>query len=153
MIPMVIARRESAWRLAFICTITSVLGAVFGYLLGAVFFDQIAEPIMAAYGYLEKFDQFAALYNDWGAWILIVVSLTPLPFKVAAIASGATELNLPLFIAASLVARGTRFYAVAAMLYWFGPPVRDFIEKRLVLVFTAGVLAVIGGFAALKLLL
>lgn len=153
MIPMIIARRHSAWRLAFICTVTSVLGAMFGYLIGALFFDQVAKPILDFYGYGEKFEHFAALYNHWGAWILIIVSLTPLPFKVAAIASGATGLGFPIFILGSIVARGIRFYTVAALLYWFGPSVRDFIEKRLILVFSVGVIAVVAGFAALKLLI
>jgi membrane protein YqaA with SNARE-associated domain len=152
LIPMVIARRSSAWRLALICTVTSVLGGLFGYLIGAVLFDQVAQPILSFYGYGEKFEEFAASYNQWGVWIVLIAGLTPFPFKVITIASGATGLSLPVFILASVIARGARFFIVAGLLYRFGQPIRSFIEQRLGLVFTLGVVLLIGGFAALKLL-
>jgi membrane protein YqaA with SNARE-associated domain len=153
LIPMVIAKRSAAWRLAFICTITSVLGGLFGYFIGAVLFDQIAQPILSFYGYADKFEEFAANYNEWGVWIVLIAGLTPFPFKVITIASGATGLSLPVFIVASIVARGARFFIVAGLLYWFGQPIRTFIEKRLGLVFTVGMVLLIGGFLSLKLFL
>ena len=153
LIPMVIAKRSAAWRLAFICTITSVLGGLFGYFIGAVLFEQIAQPILSFYGYADKFEEFAANYNEWGVWIVLIAGLTPFPFKVITIASGATGLSLPVFIVASIVARGARFFIVAGLLYWFGQPIRTFIEKRLGLVFTVGMVLLIGGFLSLKLFL
>jgi membrane protein YqaA with SNARE-associated domain len=152
LIPMVIADRRRAWSLALLCTVTSVLGALLGYLIGAFLFEEVAEPLLAFYGYAGKFADFADTYNAWGAWIVLIAGgLTPIPFKVVTIASGATGLDIGLFVLSSIVARGTRFYIVAALIYRFGPPVRAFIEKRLVMVFTLGVLAVLAGFALIRL--
>ncbi len=153
LIPMVIAERRRAWSLAFICTATSVLGAVLGYIIGALLFEEIAEPLLAFYGYGSKFADFAQTYNEWGAWIVLMAGLTPFPFKVVTVASGATGLDPFVFILSSIVARGIRFYAVAALLYRFGPPVRSFVEKRLAMVFTLGIIALLGGFAALRLVI
>ncbi|WP_062228941.1 YqaA family protein [Aureimonas frigidaquae] len=153
LIPMVIAERRRAWRLAFICTAASVLGAMLGYAIGAFVFEELALPILSVYGYADEFEAFAEAYNEWGAWIVLIAGgLTPLPFKVVTLASGATGMNIWVFLAAAIVARSSRFYTVAALLYWFGPPVRDFIEKRLTLVFTLGVVAVLGGFLAIRFL-
>lgn len=153
LIPMVIAERRRAWSLAFICTVTSVVGAVLGYVIGAFLFEELAEPLLAFYGYGDKFSEFAQTYNEWGAWIVLMAGLTPFPFKVVTVASGATGLDPLVFILSSLVARGIRFYAVAALLYRFGPPVRAFIEKRLGVVFTLGIVALLGGFLALRLVM
>lgn len=153
LIPMVIAKREKAWIYAAVCTITSVLGGLFGYYIGAFLFEQIAEPILAFYGYADKFADFTARYNEWGVWIVLIAGLTPFPYKVITIASGATGLPLMVFTLASIVARGIRFFVLAALLYWLGPPIRSFIEKRLGLVFTVSLALLIGGFVAVKYLI
>lgn len=150
LIPMVLADKARAWTFAALCTVTSVLGGLAGYAIGALLFVQLAEPILQFYGYLDKFESFREQYNEWGAWIVFIAGVTPFPFKVITIASGATALNLPIFIAASIVARALRFFIVAALLYWLGPPIRAFIEKRLGLVFTVFVVMLVGGFAAIK---
>ena len=152
LIPMVIAKRNKAWIYAAICTITSVLGGVLGYFIGAFLFDQIAQPILGFYGYADKFASFTDQYNEWGVWIVLIAGLTPFPYKVITIASGATGLPMPVFVIASIIARGIRFFAVAALLYWLGPPIRDFIEKRLGLVFTVSLAVLIGGFVLVKYL-
>ena len=152
LIPMVLAERARAWALAFLCTVTSVIGGLAGYAIGALLFIQIAEPILAFYGYLDAFQKFQTEYNAWGAWAVLIAGVTPFPFKVITIASGATGLNLGVFLLASIVARGLRFFAVAGLLYLFGPPIRTFIEKRLGLVFTVFVVMLFAGFAAIKLL-
>ncbi len=146
LIPMVIARPAKAWWLALVCTVSSVVGALLGYAIGALFFDAVARPILSFYGYLEQFDAFADYYNSWGAWAVLIAGVTPFPFKVITIASGATKLSLPVFILASIVARGIRFFVVAGLLYFFGPTIRDFIEARLTLMFTLFVALLIGGF-------
>lgn len=153
LIPMVIADRLKAWWYALICTVTSVLGGLLGYAIGALLFNEVAQPILEFYGYAGKFDKFAAQYNDWGAWIVFIAGVTPFPFKVITIASGATALNLPIFILASIVARGLRFFVVAALLYYLGPPIRAFIERRLGLVFSIFVVSLVGGFVVLKYLI
>ena len=153
LIPMVIAERKKAWIYAAICTIASILGGVLGYMIGALLFDQIAEPILSFYGYADKFASFTAQYNKWGVWIVLIAGLTPFPYKVITIASGATGLSLPVFMIASIVARGLRFFILSALLYWLGPPIRSFIEKRLGLVFTIALALLIGGFVAAKYLM
>ncbi|MTI18289.1 DedA family protein [Rhodobacteraceae bacterium RKSG542] len=152
LIPMVVSRREKAWWYALLCTITSVLGGVLGYFIGAVLFTQVAEPILNLYGYMNKFDEFKVIFDDWGWWFVFFAGLTPFPYKVITIASGAFALNMPVFFVASLVSRGIRFFVVAGLLYFFGPPIRDFIEKRLGLVFTVFVILLVGGFALIKFL-
>lgn len=150
LIPMVLAARAKAWRYALICTIASVLGGIFGYAIGAVLFEQIGRPLLEFYGYGGKFDDFVARYNEWGAWIVFIAGITPFPYKVITIASGVAGLSMPIFLVASIVARGLRFFIVAGLLYWMGPPIRDFVERRLGLVFAVLMLLFIGGFVAAR---
>jgi len=150
LIPMVIANRMKAWFYAALCTITSVFGGLLGYAIGALLFVEVAQPILEFYGYAEKFDRFAGQYNEWGAWIVFIAGVTPFPFKVITIASGATGLSLPIFVVASIIARALRFFVVAALLYFLGPPIRNFIERRLGLVFSVFVVSLVGGFVVLK---
>ncbi len=146
LIPMVLANRAKAFWYALVATIASVVGGLIGYALGALLFEAIAKPILSFYGYLEQFDRFADYYNSWGAWAVLIAGVTPFPFKVITIASGATHLSLTVFILASIVARSARFFLVATLLYWFGPPIRAFIEKRLGLLAILFFALLIGGF-------
>jgi membrane protein DedA with SNARE-associated domain len=95
---------------------------------------------------------FANWFNEYGVWILIIKGMTPLPYKVLTITAGAVHMNLVAFIAASVVARAMRFYLVSGLLYFFGPPIRDFVERRLTLVTTVAAVALVGGFVAIKFL-
>ncbi len=150
LIPMVLSERARAWWFAFVCTVASVLGALLGYAIGALLYETVAQPILDFYGYQEKFQAFAGQYNEWGFWVVLAGGVTILPFKLITIGSGATDMSLVVFTLSSIVARGVRFYAVAGLAYYFGPPVREFIEKRLALVATLSVAALIGGFALIK---
>jgi len=150
LIPMVLAERRKAWLFAGICTIASVLGGVFGYLIGYFLFETIGQPILNFYGYGAKFEDFAQRYNDYGAWIVFIAGLTPFPYKVITIASGVTQLNFFVFMVASLLARGLRFFAVAALLYWFGPPIKTFIEKYFGILTVVFVVLLIGGFVLIR---
>jgi membrane protein YqaA with SNARE-associated domain len=152
LIPMVLAKRAKAVRFASVCTAASVLGGIACYLIGAFLFNELARPILDLYGYGAEFDTFAGWYNDWGAWIVFTAGLTPFPYKVVTIASGATGLDLLVFTLASVASRGLRFFVVAGLLYWIGPPIRAFIEKRLGLVFTVFMVGLIGGFVGLRYL-
>jgi membrane protein YqaA with SNARE-associated domain len=152
LIPMVLADRAKAWRYAVIATVASVVGGMLGYAIGAFLFDQIATPLLQFYGYEDQFRRFASWYNDWGAWIVFAAGVTPFPYKVITIASGATGLNFAVFMLASVVSRGLRFFIVAGLLYWVGPPIRDFIERRLGLVFTVFMVLLIGGFVVARYL-
>jgi membrane protein YqaA with SNARE-associated domain len=151
--PMVLAKREKAWRMAFVCTVCSVAGGVFGYAIGLFFYDTLGRPLLEFYGYLGKFEEFAVHYNEWGAWIVFGAGLTPFPYKVITIASGVTQLDLLVFVVASAVARGMRFYAVAWLCWYFGPAFRQLIERNLALWTTILFMFLIGGFLAIKWLL
>lgn len=152
LIPMVLAARTRWLGIAMVCTIASVIGGMFGYAIGYYLFEGIGKPLLEFYGYGAKFTDFQARYNDWGAWIVFIAGITPFPYKVITIASGVTQLDLVTFTGASILARGLRFFLVAGLLYWIGPPVRVFIEKRLGLLFTAFCVLLIGGFVAIKYL-
>ena len=150
LIPMVLAKRALAWFYASLTTVASVLGGIAGYAIGYFLFDAVGQPLLEFYGYSTKFQSFADRYNDYGSWIVFIAGLTPFPYKVITIASGATKLNFVVFMIASVMSRGLRFFIVSALLYWFGPPVKDFIEKRLGLMFTLFCILLFGGFVLVK---
>ena len=152
LIPMVLADRRNAWRAAGICTVASVLGGMLGYAIGALLYEAIGLPLLEFYGYAEKFASFTDQYNEWGAWIVFGAGITPFPYKVITIASGVAHLDLAVFVIASVLARGLRFYLVAALCWKFGPAVQNTIEKNLGLWTTAGFLLLVGGFVLIKFL-
>ena len=152
LIPMVLAAPGRTWLIAAVCTLASVAGGMLGYALGALLFESLGRPLLELYGHLERFAEFQATYNDWGAWIVFGAGLTPFPYKVITIASGVTGLDLTTFTIASLLARGGRFFAVAALLWWFGAPIRRFIEANLGGLTVLFFVLLLGGFLVLKLL-
>lgn len=152
-VPMVLADRAKAWRIALVATLASVAGGLLGYAIGSLFFDAIGQPILEFYGKADKFDEFAVMYNDWGAWVVFGAGVTPFPYKVITIASGVTRLDLLVFVLASVAARGIRFFAVAGLLWYFGPPIRRLLEKHLGLISIVFFVLLLGGFAAIKWLL
>lgn len=153
LIPMVIADRAKAWRYAAIVTIGSVLGGIAGYLIGYGLFEQVGLPVLEFYGMGAKFQQFADNYNEYGAWIVFTAGVTPFPYKVITIASGVTGLSFMVFLVASIAARALVFFVIAGLLYAFGQPIREFIEKRLGLMFTIFLVLLFGGFVAIKYLI
>lgn len=152
MIPMIIAAPHRAFVIAGVATITSVLGGLFGYWIGAVLFDSVGLPVLEFYGKTDNFATFASTYNEWGAWAVLIAGVTPFPYKVITILSGSTGLSLPVFMVASVAARGLRFFVVAALLWKYGAPIRDFVDRRLGLMFTLFLVMLVGGFAVLRLL-
>ena len=152
LIPMALARPERAWRFAAICTVASVTGGALGYLIGYAVFDQLARPLIDFYGYGDRFAAFQQLYAQYGLWVILIKGLTPIPYKIVTIASGAARFDFGVFMAASLATRAARFFLVAALLRWFGNPVRAFIERRLTLVTSLFAVGIIGGFLVLRLL-
>ena len=153
LVPMVLAQRSKAWSYALLATVSSVMGGIAGYAIGYFLMDTVGQPILKFYGKSEGFEAFKQMFNEWGVWILIIKGMTPIPYKVLTITAGVTQMAVVPFILASIVARAMRFFLVAALLYWFGPPIKDFIERRLMLVTTVGVVLLVGGFVAVKYLL
>lgn len=150
LIPMAMANRRAAWEIAAICTIASVLGGVFGYAIGAFLYDTVGVWIVQLYDAEDKLELFRAYYAEWGIWIILLAGFTPIPYKVFTIASGLAAYDLSLFILFSTISRGGRFFLIAGLLYFFGEPIRGFIERRLE-VLTVGAVAVgIGGFVLIR---
>ena len=120
-IAMLVADRTKAWRLAIICTLSSVIGGVFGYYIGYALYESIGSWILQTYGLTHAFEQLQHDFNEWGFWIVALKGLTPIPYKIVTIASGVAKLNMATFIMASVIARGFRFFMLAGLFYLFGP--------------------------------
>jgi membrane protein YqaA with SNARE-associated domain len=152
LIPMVLSRREKAWWYATIATVASVFGGLLGYAIGYYFYDAVGLPILRFYGREHALDTFIEFVHTYGVPAVIIKGMTPIPFKVVTIAAGVAKMDLAAFIGASIVARSMRFYLVAALLYFFGDPIREFVERRLTVVTTMFVLLLVGGFVAIRYL-
>ena len=152
LIPMVLAKPQRAWIIAAVCTAASVAGGFLGYAIGYYFFATWGASIIKFYGLQAGFEKFQQQFNDYGLWVILIKGLTPIPYKIVTIASGAAHFDLVIFALASLATRGIRFFGVALLLRLYGDPIRAFIEKRLTLVTTAFVAVLVGGFVALRYL-
>jgi membrane protein YqaA with SNARE-associated domain len=150
LIPMILAARSRAWRLAAVCTVASVLGGYFGYFVGLTLFGNVGEPVIALYGMEHAFEVFTEKYNKLGAWIVFTFGVTPFPYKVVTIASGVTQLDPLVFGIASAASRGLRFFLVATLIWYFGPPIRAFVERYLGWMTLAFIVLLVGGFVLLK---
>ncbi|MBT5186704.1 MAG: DedA family protein [Kordiimonadaceae bacterium] len=150
LIPMVLAAPTRAWKIAFVCSVSSLLGGIFGYVIGAYFFDVIGQPIVDFYHLQAQFERFSGLYNEYGAIIVAVAGFSPIPYKVFTIASGVTNLDITTFIIASAVSRSARFFLVAALLWKYGSPIREFIENHLAKLTMLFCILLVGMFVVLK---
>ncbi|WP_050602371.1 YqaA family protein [Ruegeria sp. 6PALISEP08] len=152
MIPMILARPSRAWLIATVALVASVLGGMLGYAIGAFFYESIGQPILESMGKAHAMEEFNTRFNDFGFWAVLAAGVTPFPYKVITIMSGWTGMPLGTFIATSILARALRFFLVAGLLWRFGEPIRDFIEKRLGLMFTLFIILLFGGFVVVKYL-
>jgi membrane protein YqaA with SNARE-associated domain len=150
MIPMIVAAPHRAWLIAGVVTLASVVGAMFGYMIGFMFYDTMGVQLLEFYGKADRYDEFRALYDEHGSLAVAIGAITPFPYKVTTIVSGLLQMNFVSFVIVSLLGRGFRFFLIAALLWKFGTPIRAFIERRLGLVTVAFFAILIGGFVALK---
>ena len=150
LIPMILSNRQKAWRLAFICSLTSILGGILGYALGYFLFESIGQWIINTYHLQESFHNFQSLFQEWGFWIIMAKGLTPIPYKLVTIASGVCELNFGQFILASVITRTARFYILATLVWYFGEWSKEFIEKYLGWILFASLVLIGVGFALVK---
>ena len=150
LVPMALANRRRAFHLAAWCMLCSVVGGMLGYAIGAWLYDTVGHWLIDVYGYSDQIQHFRDLYREYGAWIILIKGMTPIPYKLVTIASGIAGYNFPLFVLLSAITRGARFFMLAALIYWFGEPVREFIEKRLELVMLAFLVALVGGFVLFR---
>ena len=146
LIPMSLARPQRAWLYALVCTLTSVAGGLLGYAIGALLYDSLGHWLIALYHLNDKVEVFRDQYAKWGAWVILLKGVTPIPYKLVTITSGFAGYSLPLFVLFSLISRGVRFFVVALVLNRYGDVVRHQIEKRLTLWVTLFAILLIGGF-------
>jgi membrane protein YqaA with SNARE-associated domain len=153
LIPMCLAAPARAFQYALICTIGSVLGGVLGYGIGHFLIETVGQWIIDFYGYGDKWQAFEAAYAEWGVWIILIKGLTPIPYKLVTIASGAAHFSFAVFVLASILTRGVRFFLIAGLLWKFGAPIESFIEKRLALLGWIFLIGLIGGFIIVRYLI
>jgi len=146
LIPMSLARPARAWVYATVCTAASVLGGVLGYAIGALLYDSLGQWLINLYGLGDKVEAFRAGYAEYGAWIILLKGLTPIPYKLVTITSGFANYNIWLFIALSVIARGGRFFAVAILLNRYGEWIRVRIERHLGFWVSLGAAVLVAGF-------
>lgn len=135
---------------ALICSIGSVLGGALGYLIGYYFMEAIGLKIIDIYGFTSQWDYVGELYNEYAAWAVGIAGFTPIPYKVFTIAGGAFKINFPVFIIASAMSRSARFFLVAGLIYFFGPPIKKFIDKYFNMLAILFVILLVGGFVVIK---
>jgi membrane protein YqaA with SNARE-associated domain len=150
LIPLVLARRQDAFKIAFWATLSSVLGGFLGYGIGMFLYDTVGRWLLDLYNMVPQFERLREQYNEWGAWLIVGSALTPIPYKLITIASGVAGLDLLTFTLSSLVARGFRMFLVAGLLWKFGPPMKVFIEKNLGWLSVLFLVLFVAGFAILK---
>ncbi|MBK9120386.1 MAG: DedA family protein [Phycisphaerales bacterium] len=150
LIALVLGARQRWWQLASTCTIGSVLGGVAGYAIGAGLMEALGRPIIRCYHAETYYLHVRALYAEYDYWVVFTAAFTPIPYKVFTIASGAFGMNLLGFVGVSMIGRGTRFFLVAGLLWWFGRPIRDFIERYFDLLAVLFLVLLVGGFVVLR---
>lgn len=152
MVPMIVAHKERAWFLAFLTTVSSVLGGTLGYMIGFYLFDRLGVPILETYGLMEKIKAFQDFFNEWGFWAIVIKAFTPIPFKLVTITAGALKFNFVLFMMASTLSRGIRFYLEAAIVWKWGAQMNKLILENVMLISTLFLGVLVAGFLVLKYL-
>ncbi len=142
LIPMVQADHSKAWRYAFVCSVASVLGGIFGYLIGMYFFEALAVPVLEQLGKTEKMQAFSDKVAEYGAMGVFGAGLTPFPYKVITIMSGALKISFPVFVIASVISRSLRFFIVAGVVKTFGDQAEYWLKEHFAK-FTIGVFVAI----------
>jgi membrane protein YqaA with SNARE-associated domain len=151
LIAIVAAAPRKWWQAALVCTVGSVTGALLGYAIGYGLMATVGQSIVDFYHAQRHWDRVVELYNgEWGIWFLAAAAFTPIPYKVATIAAGATHMAVLPFVLVSILGRGARFFLVAAILRVFGPPVRRTLEKNFDLAALLFLVLLVGGFLVLR---
>jgi len=150
-VPMVLARRDQAYLIATVCTVSSVLGGMLGYAIGYFLYDSVGQWLINVYHMGERINGLRQLYDQWGSLVILIKGFTPIPFKLVTIASGFFQFNFPLFVLLAAITRGARFCLIAWLRKRFGAPMQEFIERRLTLVGWTFLILLVGGFALVAL--
>ncbi|MGC9030240.1 MAG: YqaA family protein [Desulfomonilaceae bacterium] len=135
---------------ALVCSVGSVIGGVLGYLIGYEFMELIGYRIIELYGFADRWDYVGNLYNTYAGWAVAIAGFTPIPYKLFTIAAGAFKIDFTVFVVASVLSRSARFFLVGGLIYFFGPPIRSFIDKYFNLLAIVFMILLIGGFILIK---
>lgn len=149
LIPMVLADRRRAFLIALVCTTGSVTGGMLGYTIGDLLYNSLGKWLISLYG-SGDLEAFHAAYAKYGQWIILFQGLTPIPYKIVTIATGFAKFPFGLFVLMSAITRGFRYFTEAGLLYAFGEPIRDFIERRFRLALFAALAAIVSGFVLVR---
>jgi membrane protein YqaA with SNARE-associated domain len=152
LIPMALAKREEAYRLAFICLSFSLLGGIAGYFIGYYFMEVAGWPIIRFYGLEEKYLVIQRWYGQYSAWAVAVAGLTPIPYKLCTLTAGAFKIDFFIFLVASTLSRGLRFFVIAALIRMFGERARLFLQKRFDMILAGMLVLLVLGFVVLRFL-
>lgn len=155
LIALVLGSRTKWWRMALVCSLASIAGGLAGYAIGALLWTGVCDYFYAYIpGFtLERFNHMSNLYETHSFWIVFTAGFTPIPYKIITVSAGVCNIDLPMFVLASAVSRSARFFLVAGLLYWFGEPIRNFIDRWFGLLTIAFVVLLLGGFAVIKYVL
>ncbi len=152
LVPMMLARPDRAWAYALICTVTSVVGGVLGYLIGLFLYDSIGSWLFQVYGLTEGAETFRHSYAEYGHWVILLKGLTPIPYKLVTITSGFAGYSLFWFVVLSIITRGARFFFIALLMTRFGPVIKSLIDRHFNLIAALAIVALVGGFVAFRYL-
>jgi membrane protein YqaA with SNARE-associated domain len=152
LMPMILAQRRRAFWLAGAATISSVIGGYLGYAIGVFAYQTIGVWLIEHFWTMEGFTKTQVTFDKYGFWLIVGKGATPIPYKIVTILCGVMRYDLWWFTLASLIARGMRFFLLAGLLYYFGEPIRGFVERRLPWVIAGVAVLLVGGFAALRFL-
>lgn len=149
---LAISRPKKSFYYAFVCTVASVFGGMFGYLIGVEFIDVVGYKIISFYNLQHEYEVVGKLYAQNAFWAIFTAGLTPIPYKLFTIAAGAFKIDFTVFVIASILGRASRFFMVGALIYLFGPPIRSFIDKYFNIMVVVFTILLIGGFVVVKYL-
>lgn len=150
LLPMALSRPDRALFYAGVCTVSSVIGGLAGYAIGALLYDSLGQWLIAAYGYGDNVEAFRQAYAQYGEWIILIKGVTPIPYKLVTITSGFAGYDIVWFTVLSLITRGLRFYVLAGLLHRYGNPIRRIVEQHFGLVLGVLAVFVVAGFAAVR---
>ena len=146
LVPMSLAQPRRAWVFAAIATVASVLGGLLGYAIGALLYNTLGQWLISAYGYGDRMASLREAYAHWGALVILIKGLTPIPYKLVTIVSGLLGYNLLLFVVLSIITRGARFFILAGLLNRFGDPIKAALERHFAVFVGVLLVLVVGGF-------
>lgn len=153
LIALAISIPARSFRYALICSVGSLTGGMFGYLIGYMFMEGVGDRVIEIYHFRDNYEYIQELYKEYDAWAVGIAGFTPIPYKVFTITAGAFKIDFWVFAIASAVSRGARFFIVGGIIYYYGESIKRFIDRYFNILSIAFVVILITGFAAVKLLL